>query len=262
MILHCKSLAILHNSRKTELLSRWHSPHSGVVTMTLLPSKDLILEACSGAIHEPHPILLAAYELASLHEARSTADSGYTAEIDCCRARLVHEIDRWIAGATPDPAAAAFLHTETIGTVVDRLAELSVAAHAALRPEFTDLELQTAWHRLAPPGRTHNRIHRPRLRSLLGPPPPARPPRATPEHPMTALLLPFLTGAATAALCAWLLHHLPTLPKPAHSNTFPQSRCTVATITARLERESRSATTRPRPSSTPAIHRRSHRPSP
>lgn len=117
--------------------------------MTLLPSKDLILEACSGAIHEPHPILLAAYELASLHEARSTADSGYTAEIDCCRARLVHEIDRWIAGATPDPAAAAFLHTETIGTVVDRLAELSVAAHAALRPEFTDLELQTAWHRLA-----------------------------------------------------------------------------------------------------------------
>ncbi|GAB0108633.1 hypothetical protein JMUB6875_76680 [Nocardia sp. JMUB6875] len=117
--------------------------------MTLLPSKDLILEACTGVIHEPHPILLAAYELASLHEARASAASGGLGEIDGCRARLVHEIDRWMAGATPNPAAAAFLHTETIGTVVDRLAELSVAAHAALRPEVTDLELHEAWHRLA-----------------------------------------------------------------------------------------------------------------
>ncbi|MTE12792.1 DUF4254 domain-containing protein [Nocardia aurantiaca] len=117
--------------------------------MTLLPSKDLILEACAGAIHEPHPILLAAYELASLHEARANADPGTAAEIDCCRLRLVHDIDRWIATAIPARAAASFLHTETIGTVVDRLAELSVAAYAALRHDISDLELHDAWHRLA-----------------------------------------------------------------------------------------------------------------
>ncbi|MTE12793.1 hypothetical protein [Nocardia aurantiaca] len=56
---------------------------------------------------------------------------------------------------------------------------------------------------------------------------------------MTAMLIPFPTGATTAALCAWLLHHLPSTPKPAHSNTFPHNQYTVATITARLERERR-----------------------
>ncbi|MEV6069440.1 DUF4254 domain-containing protein [Nocardia sp. NPDC052001] len=117
--------------------------------MTHLPSKDLILEACSGHVHEPHPILLAAYELASLHEARPTLDYPAADEIDCCRSQLIHDIDVWVAQTLPATLAAPSMHTETIGTVVDRLAELSVVAFTALRTNTTNQELHRAWQCLA-----------------------------------------------------------------------------------------------------------------
>ncbi|MFJ9370938.1 DUF4254 domain-containing protein [Nocardia sp. NPDC101769] len=98
---------------------------------TPLPSKDLLLDACAGTIALSHPLLQAAYELASLHEARLAADPAELPEIDCARSRLIRDIDRWAATRLPRPFAAAALHTETLGMVVDRIAGLSVAARTA-----------------------------------------------------------------------------------------------------------------------------------
>lgn len=115
--------------------------------MLRLPSKDLVLEACSGTIHQPHPVLEAAYELAALHEAGSAAIAvGETASE---RANLMRGIDRWVAANLPAPLGAAYMHTETMGSVVDRLARYSVLAHAALTRDTRPWELHFAWQRLA-----------------------------------------------------------------------------------------------------------------
>ncbi|WP_330183630.1 DUF4254 domain-containing protein [Nocardia sp. NBC_01503] len=116
---------------------------------TYLPSKDLLLEACAGRVALPHPLLEAAYELASLFEARQSADPAEVIEIDCARAKLVHEVDCWIARELPRPYAAAALHTETVGMVVDRLAQFSVAARTALGAPARECSLHYTWKRLA-----------------------------------------------------------------------------------------------------------------
>ncbi|WP_067817466.1 DUF4254 domain-containing protein [Nocardia inohanensis] len=117
--------------------------------MSRLPSKDLLLEACAGLVHDPYPLLLAAYELASLHEARSSADRTDTHEIDCGRARLIHDIDLWVSRTIATALIAPSMHTESIGADIDRLAKLSVSAFAAHHSNTTDQELHHAWHRLA-----------------------------------------------------------------------------------------------------------------
>ncbi|MFI5776026.1 DUF4254 domain-containing protein [Nocardia sp. NPDC051570] len=114
-----------------------------------LPSRDLILEACAGRVHLPHPVLRAAGELADLHRARLAVAAPMRSEIDCCRVALVHEVDRWVASVMPVPHGAAWMHTETVGTVVDRLAEFSVNAYVALEQSTSQWELHLAWQRLA-----------------------------------------------------------------------------------------------------------------
>ncbi|GAB3204507.1 DUF4254 domain-containing protein [Nocardia tengchongensis] len=113
-----------------------------------LPSKDLLLEACTGLVVHPHPILRAAYQLASLHEARRATDAPPITEIDSARAALTRDVDRWIARELPRPHAAATLHTETVGMVVDRIARYSVDAHSALDHPDSATALHYAWQRL------------------------------------------------------------------------------------------------------------------
>ncbi|WP_280468486.1 DUF4254 domain-containing protein [Nocardia cyriacigeorgica] len=117
--------------------------------MLTLPSKDLVLEACSGTIHQPHPVLEAAYELAALHEARPEATAVALGETNSERVILMQRVDRWVAGFMPAPLGAAYMHTETMGAVVDRLARYSVLAHAALTRDTRPWELHFAWQRLA-----------------------------------------------------------------------------------------------------------------
>ncbi|WP_276313977.1 DUF4254 domain-containing protein [Nocardia huaxiensis] len=114
-----------------------------------LPSKELLLEACAGTVPHPHPILRAAYELASLHEARRTADPTSRLEIDCSRARLIHDIDSWTARTLPRPHAAATLHTETLGMVIDRLAHFTIEAHTPLHHSHPACPDHQSWKRLA-----------------------------------------------------------------------------------------------------------------
>ncbi|BAW03749.1 DUF4254 domain-containing protein [Nocardia seriolae] len=96
-----------------------------------LPPKHLLLQACRGLPPDDHPVLRCAGLLADLHEQRLTSPAG-TDRIDHDRARLVHDIDSWVAAELPKAARDAHLHTETVGTVVDRLAQLSALAYLTL----------------------------------------------------------------------------------------------------------------------------------
>ncbi|WP_245671266.1 DUF4254 domain-containing protein [Nocardia amamiensis] len=96
-----------------------------------------------------HPVLVAAHELACLHRARRLADAARLIEIDCARAGLVNEIDRWVATTMPPPYGAATMHSETVGMVVDRLVQFSINAYAALTNGTPDAQLHYAWRRLA-----------------------------------------------------------------------------------------------------------------
>ncbi|UGT39335.1 DUF4254 domain-containing protein [Nocardia yamanashiensis] len=97
-----------------------------------LPPKHLLLQACRGLPPDDHPLLRCAGLLADLHERRLTAVSGATGRIDHDRARLVLDIDRWVAAELPRADRDAHLHTETVGTVVDRLAQFSALAYLTL----------------------------------------------------------------------------------------------------------------------------------
>ncbi|MEU7142391.1 DUF4254 domain-containing protein [Nocardia sp. NPDC046473] len=116
--------------------------------MEPLPAKALILEACRAAPVIGHPVLESAHLLAGLHERRARIELGATSDIDAHRARLVLAIDRWIATEVPPPSGGAHMHTETVGMVVDRIAQFSVSAHETLfsAPEWA---VHIAWERLA-----------------------------------------------------------------------------------------------------------------
>ncbi|WP_433524047.1 DUF4254 domain-containing protein [Nocardia pseudovaccinii] len=112
-----------------------------------MPSKDMILQACAGTVAIQHPILQAAYELASLHEARldQKADIG---AIDHERDRLVSRIDSWVTADQPPAFDAAHQHTETVGMVIDRLAQFSVDARSASMQSTSTLVSRYTQHRL------------------------------------------------------------------------------------------------------------------
>lgn len=113
-----------------------------------LPTRTQVLHACRGAIVSDHPLLRAARELTELHERRRAADHETRCRIDEHRARLVLDIDRWIEINLPPTRGSAYLHTETLGAVYDRLAHLTAHAYAALADD-TDWDLWHAWDRLA-----------------------------------------------------------------------------------------------------------------
>jgi hypothetical protein len=122
---------------------------------TPLPSKDMILQACAGTVAIPHPVLQAAYELSSLHEARLDATADLRA-IDHERAGLVCRIDGWVSDEQPPAFDAAYRHTETVGMVIDRLAQFVVDAHAASKQTGPILPFRYAQHRLTELARAYS----------------------------------------------------------------------------------------------------------
>jgi len=101
------------------------------------------------------PVLQAAYELASLHEARLDVTADLRA-IDHERARLVCRIDDWVSDEQPPAYDAAYLHTETVGMVIDRLAQFVVDAHAASKQTSSTLLFRYAQHRLTELARAYS----------------------------------------------------------------------------------------------------------
>ncbi|APE33276.1 hypothetical protein BOX37_04055 [Nocardia mangyaensis] len=123
----------------------------------LLPLSDLLVRACRGHRVVGGPLLWFARDLAVLHEKRVVGRGGSVdtdpvvmREIDCRRSELVLAIDDWVLRGVPQHRLGATLHTETIGAVIDRLAESSVRAHHALMTlAANDEMLHCAWHHLA-----------------------------------------------------------------------------------------------------------------
>jgi hypothetical protein len=124
----------------------------------ILPSSDLLLRACRGHRVIGGPLLWFSRDLAVLHERRligyggSEPDSrpATLIEIDRRRTELVMAIDDLISRSIPQQRLGATLHTETIGSVIDRIAEASVRAHHALMTlDANDEILHVAWHHLA-----------------------------------------------------------------------------------------------------------------
>ncbi len=116
--------------------------------MESLPPKHLLLEACRGLTDDGHPVLKCACRLSELHEQRLSAVPGATLDIDRDRAQLVSDIDRWVAGELPRAHSAARMHTETVGTVIDRLAQFSALAYLTLTNE-PEWMIHDAWRRLS-----------------------------------------------------------------------------------------------------------------
>ncbi|MGY2121976.1 DUF4254 domain-containing protein [Nocardia gipuzkoensis] len=112
------------------------------------PGKHRLLAACRGEAHDDHPLLSAARDLAALHERRLSAGPEQAESIDQCRTRLVRDIDRWVTGRLRPSLGAARVHTETVGSVVDRLAQYTAYAYAALASSSTQ-SLGDAWEQLA-----------------------------------------------------------------------------------------------------------------
>lgn len=122
-----------------------------------LPNSDLLVRACRGHRVIGGQLLWYARDLAVLHERRLVGrggsivtDPARLVEIERRRMELVMAIDDWVVRNVPQHRLGATLHTETIGAVIDRLAEASVRAHHALMTLDADDELlHGAWHHLA-----------------------------------------------------------------------------------------------------------------
>jgi hypothetical protein len=134
--------------RPKHTAGRWAVDGAALLSVPL-PPEDAVLAACAGTRVPAHPVLQAAYELARLHEAKLAATAEETHEIDRARAELVHIIDCWVSAHMPPPQGAAYLHTETGGMVIDRIAQFSTDAHTALNHGAPEPQLHCLWQRLA-----------------------------------------------------------------------------------------------------------------
>ncbi|MFJ1460540.1 DUF4254 domain-containing protein [Nocardia wallacei] len=136
-----------------------------------LPSAAALLRAFR-ADHEQHahPVLDAAAALVRCHERRRHAQRDARApgvpssrvaacsqvvdDVDVTRMRLIARIDTWVGDNIPHREGAS-LHTETLGSVIDRMAAKWVAAQHALglpTPDTrmgVDSEAHLQWVRLA-----------------------------------------------------------------------------------------------------------------
>ncbi|MBF6356170.1 DUF4254 domain-containing protein [Nocardia higoensis] len=129
----------------------------GATDSGVLPTSDLLVRACRGHRVVGGPVLWLARDLAVLHEKRLVGrdgsvdtESAASLEIQRRRSELVMAIDDWVARNVLQHRIGATLHTETVGAVVDRIAESSVRAHHALMTlAANDDLLHGAWHRLA-----------------------------------------------------------------------------------------------------------------
>ncbi|WP_328412055.1 DUF4254 domain-containing protein [Nocardia sp. NBC_00403] len=120
---------------------------SAPATAKNLPGRDLLLAAVLSWEYDFQPLLNAAFALTRLHRRAVTFTEVIQFEpVDGQRIRLMCGIDRWVQAVIPTPHADAFLHTETVGSVVDRLAlisaMLSAAAEQPDNASFEDIWIQ------------------------------------------------------------------------------------------------------------------------
>ncbi|MVU80742.1 DUF4254 domain-containing protein [Nocardia sp. ET3-3] len=110
-----------------------------------------LLRAIRGQQDVDHPLARWATDLVEVHEQLVNADPGEISEIDSRRADLVHAIDLWTERCVPQHRYGAAMHTETIGSVIDRIAACHVRAlHTLMTLDISrDPQVHSAWQRLA-----------------------------------------------------------------------------------------------------------------
>ncbi|MGW4089512.1 DUF4254 domain-containing protein [Nocardia sp. NPDC004750] len=114
-----------------------------------LPTRSQLLHACREDSPPPgHPVLLRARTLTELHIRRIRVNRECGCGGDEHRTQLIRDIDRWVEVRLPTARGGAYLHTESFGSVVDRLARLSACAYAAMADD-QEWDLWFAWERLA-----------------------------------------------------------------------------------------------------------------
>lgn len=113
------------------------------------PSDEELLSAIRGHHIGDQPLCGFAREFGILHE-QLLETSGAHAEIARRRDELAVEVDTWVAARLPVPHPNASLHTETVGRLLDRIAEAQVHAYRLLMTiSPDDPRVHAAWYRLA-----------------------------------------------------------------------------------------------------------------
>ena len=113
---------------------------------TLL-SGDALLSAIRGHHVGDHPLTKLAYELGAMHHRHLNS---LEPECRCRRDELVLAVDVWAGDHVPSPHSSATLHSESLGTVIDRLAFTQVRAyHLLMSVDVSDPQVHAAWYRLA-----------------------------------------------------------------------------------------------------------------
>ncbi|MFC8042198.1 DUF4254 domain-containing protein [Nocardia sp. NPDC057353] len=111
----------------------------------LFPMTEL-LAAISGSRPAEHPIARWCVELLTLHQQDDTWAAGLAQR----RTEIMHAIDVWTIGHVPQHRNGARLHTETVGSVVDRIARAYARFQRAMaRHDAADPAVHAAWTQVA-----------------------------------------------------------------------------------------------------------------
>lgn len=113
----------------------------------VLPAKDVLLHACRVEPRDDHPLLRGIHLLAGLHERQLRGEVDAT-HFRAGRHTIALAVDYWAATKLPVPRGGARMHTETLGSVLDRLARHSAYAHAVLA-SASRRQVHEAWEYLA-----------------------------------------------------------------------------------------------------------------
>jgi len=116
-----------------------------------LPSAELLVAAVRGRPVD-HPLAGYARELAELHNRQISARPEQQSEIDGARRTVMRAITVWLEHQIPQHRENAALHTETLGSIIDRFAAGCVRADhllADLGDDPGDPRIHAAWFHLA-----------------------------------------------------------------------------------------------------------------
>ncbi|WP_051163451.1 DUF4254 domain-containing protein [Nocardia brevicatena] len=114
---------------------------------SLFPTGEALLSAIRGHHVGPHPLTSIAYRFGQLHQQRLHDPACPVCPL---RAALSRQADHWVAEHAPPPHPDAVLHSESLGTVIDRLAVQQVHAfHLLMTAEPSAPDVHAAWYRLA-----------------------------------------------------------------------------------------------------------------
>ncbi len=116
-----------------------------------LPSAELLLAAIHGHTVD-HPLAGYARELAELHHRQISTCPGQQPDIDNARRTAIHAVTVWLEHQVPQHRENAALHTETLGSVIDRLAAACVRADRILldlHDDPSDPRIHGTWFHLA-----------------------------------------------------------------------------------------------------------------